>query len=221
MTFDRLWISELTVPILTLLALTYGLGGLVILAVHLAARRLEGFRLRLDKPVMLPWRKFQHNGEPNYDWDDWHRDAKEAHPIRYFLTESLPLFFRRKIWSHLETAKYWLRTHTYNRYHMLDLRNPFYDWGWVDCDNQILYASFNILKSYVEAEMTTIDWEWDEPHQEVGAEIRALYDWWTVERKAEHDALTNKYDYDAEEAFAEKDQLMLHRLIIVRSYLWS
>lgn len=176
--------------------------------------------LKIPKPSSLPLRAFS-SREVVYSWEDWRKDSKEAYPVRYFLTETLPDFFYRSIGRNFNQAVYWLRTHTYNRYHFLDLRNPFYKWGWVDCDSQILYACFNILKSYVEEEdpFETIDWEWNEEKQEQAAEIKALYLWWTVERKQEHDqhchGMGNIDDLD------EKDDLMLHRLINIRGCLWT
>lgn len=53
---------------------------------------------------------------------------------------------------------YWLRTHTYNRYHILDLRraeleNPDgYRWGWTDRCYSLMLANFLVLRDFVEQE---------------------------------------------------------------------
>src|SRR5580692_4221700 len=77
------------------------------------------------------------------NWDE----IKDYKPKRGFM-----YYIRRWVIDPLSTAKYWLRTHTINRYHMIDIRTPEYDWGWIDRDYAILAANFNILKEFVEKE---------------------------------------------------------------------
>jgi hypothetical protein len=88
-------------------------------------------------------------------------------------------------WFHrswMGQALYWIRTHTYNRYHLVDGRSPQngYKWGWIDRDFLLLSASFNILLDYVDNEhpFDVIEWGEDEHHRHAKEEILDLYAWW-------------------------------------------
>src|SRR5689334_19524995 len=78
-------------------------------------------------------------------WEKWEERAKKEYPIRFFLSRTIPRYWRRHIWGDyapLNRFLYWVRSHTYNRYHFLDLRqakgsNDEYRWGWIDADAQI------------------------------------------------------------------------------------
>src|SRR5262245_12097023 len=92
----------------------------------------------------------------------------------------------------LKRALYWLRTHTINRYHMLDMRNARngYAWGWRDRSDLFMFANFALLVDFVEKEYPGhVDWDYDEEHRAARAEFMELYTWWTVVRKTEHDAI--------------------------------
>lgn len=94
---------------------------------------------------------------------------------------------------------YWLRTHTINRYHLVDCRSPQngYNWGWCDISERILYASMNMLVDFVEKEKAFdfLNWDFDECHQQAAKEIKEIYYWWKSGRKQEHDA-ANKFADD-------------------------
>src|SRR6266436_884553 len=81
-------------------------------------------KLKLKKPTALPLRAF-HNNVILYTWEDWHRDNKKEFPVRYFLTETLPTVFRRLRGKCSRTYQ-WVRTRTWSRYHILDVRGPGY-----------------------------------------------------------------------------------------------
>jgi hypothetical protein len=114
-------------------------------------------------------------------------------------------------------ALYWLRTHTYNKYHMLDLRSSQngYSWGWLDRSEAILFANMAILIDFIEKEKAFegfVDWRsaeemkaageevdaYSEPcynnHAEAKKEMLAIYNWWKKGRKEEHDALEKRYE---------------------------
>jgi len=99
-------------------------------------------------------------------------------------------------------AVYWLRTHTYNKYHMIDCRNPRngYKWGWIDRSEVILFANMAILVEYLEKEAHQIDWTWCPEIIETKKEMDAIYQWWTHDRKVEHDIydalLTKAYGFE-------------------------
>lgn len=123
--------------------------------------------------------------------------------------------------SKLGEAWYWLRCHTYNRYHILNMSNKDngWDWGWEEPDAQILYANMAIMVQFVELECgfgdigpdyeyvitapadEVCDLHWQQSH----AELIAIYKWWKYERKEEHrlqkealEAHYKKYPYKME-----------------------
>ena len=106
------------------------------------------------------------------------------HEIRKFL-----LCFRVFRW--LDHAACWLRTHTWDRYHMLDIRNRRngYEWGWMDRSEGILFANMAMLVDFIEKERAfeVINWDSDDGHREAARELREIYEWWTQGRKIEHD----------------------------------
>jgi|SRR5277367_6719860 len=157
-------------------------------------------------------------------------------------------FFVRTIWGGYMRggvlgAYHWVRCHVWNRYHIVNLskHSDGYRWGWIDRDWAMCLACFNLLCDFVENEdpkigTRTLDsyrpswWEadaqWHPVEKETielqiaaDAEIRALYQWWKTERKAEHAAAG--YDYKVREALDAKDEEMLQRLMKVRTRLWT
>lgn len=129
-------------------------------------------------------------------------------------------------WPRLSNAVYWLRTHTYNRYHIVDIReaepeNPDgYRWGWLDRDHVLLLAAFTVLRQFVEREKPcdggqpregAEQWEVDAIARQKANhdEIMALYRWWTVERFAEYAAWEKARDsaYDTYCASREDEAL--------------
>lgn len=126
---------------------------------------------------------------------------------------------------------YWMRARFIYRYHLVDMRNPpnDYHWGYIDPCAALFYASFAILKGYVEKEdpFNHLDWNWDKKHAAAGKEIKALYVWWTKGRKKAVDALDKlseknypKYVKQVDR-LEEKDDEMLLRLMKVRKFLWT
>lgn len=84
----------------------------------------------------------------------------------------------------LDTFYYWLRTHTINRYHIINIKNSVgykYKWGWIDRSEMMLIANFKLLCDYVEKEKPFDHFTW-EGKEHIANEIRELYDWWTKER---------------------------------------
>ena len=130
----------------------------------------------------------------------------------------MELFKRIRRWAegwhrwpfrHISKALYWLRTHTYNRYHMLDMRSKVngYEWGWHDRSELILFANMALLRDFIEKEKAFdchIDWssaaealeargkENDDgcgasrdAHAAAKKEMLTIYDWWTKGRAEE------------------------------------
>jgi hypothetical protein len=188
---------------------------------------------KIPAPVALPSRFFP-NRLDEYTWEDWADEARAMYPVRYFLQQSLPRLFRRAWWP-FPHAWYWIRTHTYNRYHIVDLRCPTwgleYEWGWADASERIFLAAFQVLKEFVEHEYPgMVAWT-----PEVAAEIQELHLWWTIGRKqawlahrAHGAALGNDRHAPGFKAYLEEgdaldalDDTMLTRLIAVRIHLWT
>lgn len=173
----------------------------------------------LPSPIELGWSK--HNALEDEDfspdpkgktWQDWHRHVKQLHPVRYFIVESVPKFWRYKIYwpikRPIEKAHYWLVSHLIpsRRYHMLDLRQPGgYQYGWNDVPEKMLYAMFNLLGEYLNKEQP-FDLSDSYTEEQIEAdpgmklqqgslcEARAIYHWWTVGKKQEEDAISDQQD---------------------------
>lgn len=206
----------------------------------------------------------------DYTWEDWHEDVKALHPIKYFFAITLIDWWVVHISMNIEHFIYWIRSYTTHRYHKLDLRQPHtgtdddYRYGWIDECHQILLANFTILVNHVNSrnsckfnfgttqeslsELREIidksnEFEVDVLKAQLRdlEEIDALYQYWTVERKAD---LKKKYEllrdwsehrledqekdntlWDAmnafDNAFEEKEEEMLIRLIKIRKAMWT
>jgi len=123
-------------------------------------------------------------------------------------------------------ALYWLRTHTYNKYHIIDCRSPHngYSWGWFDRSSLILFANMAILVEYVEKEADQIDWTSDPSHSEARSEMEIIYQWWLKGRKIEHDdyeaLLTKAYGFDRCTVFepCEDDPSIRGRHFVLQSW---
>lgn len=111
--------------------------------------------------------------------------------------------WHRKPFKYISTALYWFRTHTYNKYHLIDCRCPHngYSWGWFDRSEIMVFAMMAILKEYVEKESYQIDWDSDPHHAEAKKEMDTILEWWNRGRKEEHDA----YDALLHKAYGFKD----------------
>jgi len=169
-------------------------------------------------------------------WKDLKTNAQKRRRVLHVVRD----FFVRTIWGGYQRggisgAYHWVRCHAWHRYGIIDLAkhsNGEYRWGWIDRDWAMYLACFHLLCDFVENEdphvgtRTERSYADDEYAQaiakaqlEADAEIRRLYDWWTKERKAEHDAAG--YDYKIREALDAKDDEMLQRLMKVRTRLWT
>lgn len=181
--------------------------------------------LKLPSPIDLGWS--DHNALESEEWsdnpkgktwEDWHRTVKVMHPIKYFIAETFADWIKYKVWYKVwlpyDKFQYWLRSHIVpsRRYHMLDLRQPLkrggkanhdaYRYGWVDVDQKILYAIFNLLGEYLNKENPTdlsnfysLEQINNDPmlknQHDSFLEAKAIYHWWTIER-AEQEEIKEK-----------------------------
>lgn len=164
-----------------------------------------------SKHNALPLKEFSPECK-DYCWEDWNDEVKQLHPVKYWISETFGDFIRYKIWlpiwRPIENARYWFVSHFVpsRRYHFLDLRQPCksgeisnfdcYRWGWQDVPEKMLYAMFNLLGEYLKKEEPAdlIKWYSIEDinadpclksQYEALNEAKAIYHWWTVERKLE------------------------------------
>lgn len=103
-----------------------------------------------------------------------------------------PLFKRLRRRIRQFTPFYYLRARFWNRYHIVDCRNPRngYSWGWFDRSELMLFANFAILVDFVEKEEPWgPDRAHDCGHPEAKAALLDLYTWWTKGRAEEHDVV--------------------------------
>lgn len=117
---------------------------------------------------------------------------------------------------------------------------------WVDRDEAMLHACFQILKDFIEVEepFKIIDFDYDERHRHFASELRALYGWWINVRP---NRVLPDFDFDEnlefeemmslmpqppyreisnerhklEDEWHQEDNQMLSRLIACREFLWT
>lgn len=138
----------------------------------------------------LLMRKF--GAEPGaHTWEDWHVEVVQKFPWRWRLSKVVD-WLRR--WPRLSNALYWLRTHTKDRYHIVDLRQAEpensngYRWGWLDRDRALLLACFTVLRQFVEREEP---WDPGPPRAEAAeCEIAAI-----ARQKATYDEVMALYSW--------------------------
>lgn len=107
---------------------------------------------------------------------------------------------------------YWLRCHTWTRYHIIDIRgSDGYRWGYTDPSFRLWAACFQILVDYIEKEkpFDVIDFEGG-GQGEIEKELKELYHWWKEGRKKEYEdcsAILDEYDRLQDEKFGKVSML--------------
>lgn len=81
--------------------------------------------------------------------------------------------------------------------------------AWIDADEVMLHACFQILRDCVEREHVDTQCNY-ESHRESVDEVRFLYNWWL-----------DRIDRIPTEAQDAEDDLMLLRLMKIRGFLWT
>ena len=176
-------------------------------------------RLRISKPQSLPLRS--PTGEILFTWDDWHREAEEDHPVRYFITETLA-GWAFDVWRSVVELKHNFVTRRIRKWHCLDFRGSDYTGGEIPCADAMLYASFALLVRFVEKEgrwifaYTPADALGE---NEIKEELKELYRWWKDDRQKDLTALKEIPPLDRpmhRYNLHIHDQYMLSRLINAR-----
>ena len=106
--------------------------------------------------------------------------------------------------------------------------------GYHDPDVLMLHSCMHILVDFYEYQLSGahVDWHYDEEHSDAFNEMKAIYEWWTIERVEIENKINNaysnetcKYTYDEINNFSInlhfKEQEMLKRLIDIRRFLWD
>jgi hypothetical protein len=191
-----------------------------------------------SKTNALPMRLFDKDTD-DYCWEDYQEEMKEKYPIRYFLFDTFPRWWRVKIGMNIEYAIYWLRSRLIYKDHLIDIlpknkkvKETFYDWGYLDPDRRLLIAAFTILSEHVEStheynmfcndisfeEIKNDPMLWNQYLRYYVA--KSLYIYWHHERPAIENSLEPGDFYGRNDLY-EYDNLMLKSLIDIRSSLWT
>lgn len=198
----------------------------------------------------LPSREWTPDVE-GYTWEDWEAEVRARHPVRFWLTRTLPDFFR-PAWWRVRDAIYWVQCHVQarHRHHLVDLRgvDPLvpYTHGYLDPCSVMRLAAWKALLDYVEKCGPVDPASWATPAELAEPvlkdqkarhdEAMALYRWWTVDRIAEDATLQKLYRMtrdpttrdahmqawlDANDLADRKDEEMFLRLAKLRPFLWT
>lgn len=157
-----------------------------------------------SKSNALPMESFGAN-PGDYTWEKFHKEMKQTYPIKFFIFHTMSRWFSYQ-WGKVDRLLYKIKCHTLKkyRYHLLDLRQPketdefdTYRFGWIDSDNQMLLALFNILINFCEKEQNISEYInllkkennkdgfcWDEQIKAY-EEIQSIYTYWKTDRKVE------------------------------------
>ena len=179
----------------------------------------------LKKPQALPIRGLCDEGE--YTWEDWKEETKAKYPVRFWLFETVPIWFNYHfLWR--VRYRYWnLKGRLISKYHKINLHdkdNGYEHYGYSDVRSRLIFANFALLKEFVECEMDRVVWGDVPERQKAEKEIKSLYKWWVEERHKEwsdYEAGPWENILDEEHKLDEKDSEMVKRLMNIRLYLWT
>jgi hypothetical protein len=124
-------------------------------------------------------------------WNDWHKTAKKAHPVRYWIAEEALDSIQNAIWwpvDKLYDVKYYINNRWVTTTHALTAHPKDIKRGeWRDVGNRFLPCLFNELVEFVEVETAWSNVAWDkESRKKYNA---PFYSWgwfrWRTWRSAE------------------------------------
>ena len=112
-------------------------------------------------------------------WKEWKQDAKQAHPIRYWIADEVLDHLQDTImWpvDKLYSLKYYIVNRWIDQSHALVAHPKHIKPGqWMDLDYRMLYCLFDELVDFVEIEKAYSNFRWDSEKQK---DMR----WWQVGR---------------------------------------
>lgn len=196
-------------------------------ALHMLAHQFECERGDYERPEKQGVAK---------RWDDL---CRRWYDVRLWARAKVPGLAK------LEQVKYWIRAHTYNRYHVINISKidgkRGYRWGWLDADNRMLLACMKVFCDFYEKEYPgQVLWE-----PTVEREFEQIYDWWKHGRFEVRDYCATLFTegqvpdpdhwtgsrwkseeahkawHDAFDAEEKRPQEMLLRLMAIRQRLWT
>lgn len=112
----------------------------------------------IKKPFALEWR----------DWDEWHKNAKDKHPYRYWVAEEVLDFLQDIVNLPMDiyhTIEIYIRNRFIDKIHYL--RTDLTPGEYYDLDTRILHALFTELKDLVEVEYASMQRYSEEEHNYV------------------------------------------------------
>jgi hypothetical protein len=147
--------------------------------------------IRERRPSVV-WRHLKYAWTHKFGYNTWRYAAKH-----------IPYFFKCLLWK---------------RYHVIVVETDVPTW--IDRDDLLLEASFQILVDFIERE---------KPHERIidqwgyVEELLHLYHWWTVERPARAPWWEFGYPESSnkENEYEAEDQAMLMKLIASRGSMWT
>lgn len=192
-------------------------------------------------------------------WEQWEREASKSSPVAWFVRKTVPRWFSRTWRGYVHDPWYWLKCRIWHRHNVVVIRSlpptwtdrderilhavfqllvdfvereehPRGEWSHLNRTREQLVEAYNTAYEECDPEIAAGILKTAEKRADDWLEIKALYEWWTVERPARKEAPVGPDGYDSEWGRAsneldaqrdDEDDAMLHRLIDVRGYLWS
>jgi hypothetical protein len=134
----------------------------------------------------------------------------------------------------LKNIIYWFKYRFHPKYWQYWLIKPkTLGIGYYDPDTLMLHSCMHLLVEFFEYQLdrSHVEWFHDDDHAHAFKEMKAIYEWWTIERvelerKIDNDySDESKYSYDETHYFSNilhhREQEMLHRLINIRRFMWD
>lgn len=141
-----------------------------------------------NKPKTLPMKPFCKKDD--YTWEDWERDAKQAYPVRFFLSETIPSKIN-SIKKEVFSTKNELVSKYIKKNHLLDLTHEDNNGILFSEGEKVLYACINILRLFVDARhggienfkrFVEVQELFLETDRDERRNIVEVYEWFMVER---------------------------------------
>ena len=180
--------------------------------------------LKIPQPQALPLRSFDGNSNL-YSWEDWQKDARANYPVRYFVTETVPGFFKERYWGVRNVLWRWNELHV-RKTHLLDIRGPGYDYGPLAGGDEVMYAAFAALVKWMRTDgaFALEAYDPDQPflYPEVEPLLK-LYWWWLDTRPRALEKISKLpagQRHRATEALYTEEQAMFSLLVASRSAMF-
>jgi hypothetical protein len=165
-----------------------------------------------DKPFALGWD----------EWDDWHKQAKEAHPIRYYIAEELLSSIQDFVFyipGQIRDIRSYIKNRFVRRHYTLTSKLKRGDWH--DLDTRILHCCFDELVNFVEVEKAHMLRICHTENPVEKKEISKLSDKEAGLRYLEWEmSLTHDYLDENNPLYAEPTQQAVDALWVKDAYTW-